>query len=61
MITAGDVLWVISILLWLISSGGLCYAIWYLKQELEAVVRGLSLLGREQEAHQGGQGYYLRA
>ena len=52
MITAGDVLWVVSFLLWLISSGGLCYAIWHLKQELEAVVRGLSLLGREQEAHQ---------
>ena len=52
MITAGDVLWVVSILLWLISSGGLCYAIWHLRQELEAVVRGLSLLGREHEAHQ---------
>ena len=52
MIATVYVFWSIATLLWLILSFGLCYAIWWLKRELDAVVHGLSLLGREHEAHQ---------
>ena len=52
MVTFADVFWLLFIVTWFVFTCFFCYSVWRLRQEQEAALLALSLLGREVEAHQ---------